>query len=138
MRARVVVAALAFAASWSCASSGTSASASGAGRGPSRSADIIAQEEITTRAADASNALQVIQKLRPAMLRSRGSSDMTGGTESLPRVYVDNISYGGLDALTNIQSNQIKEIRFVSPRDATTQWGTGHMGGVILVLTRSR
>jgi outer membrane cobalamin receptor len=58
------------------------------------------------------------------------------GAEALPRVYVDNVSYGGIDALSNVQVSQIKEIRFVNARDATTQWGTGHMGGVILVITK--
>jgi hypothetical protein len=138
MRIRLVVTALAVAAVSGCASSGSSAGTAGAARGGSRSQDVIAQEEINTRANDATNALQVVQKLRPQMLRSRGlvsPNDMTGA-EALPRVYVDNVSYGGIDALSNVQVSQIKEIRFVNARDATTQWGTGHMGGVILVITK--
>jgi len=99
---------------------------------------VIDQSEISTRASDATNALQIIQKLRPQMLTGRGlgsPTDVTGET-SKPRVYVDNISYGDLGTLSNLTANQIKEIRFMNSRDATTQWGTGHMGGVILVTTK--
>lgn len=134
MRARTL-ATLATAVSLGCVTSGAPANAKSSG---SRSQDVIAEAEITARARDASNALEVIQALRPQMLRSRGlssPSDMTGeGT--LPRVYVDDISYGNLNTLSNLNTNQIREIRFVNARDATTRWGTGHMGGVILVTTK--
>jgi hypothetical protein len=32
----------------------------------------------------------------------------------------------------------VKEIRYISASDATTRWGTGHSGGVILVVTMGR
>jgi hypothetical protein len=134
MRARVVVAALSVALSLACSSN---SSPSGAPRG-SRQQDVIGESEITSRAGDAANALQVIQKLRPQMLRSRGltSPHDPTGEASMPKVYVDNVAYGKLDELSNVSSDQIKEIRFINARDATTQWGTGHMGGVILVTTK--
>lgn len=136
MRARVVIAALAAAVSVGCATSGTSAADnSGSTR---RQPDIIDESEIVARASDAANALQIIQKLRPQMLTGRGlasPTDVTGET-ARPKVYVDNISYGDLGALSNLAANQIRQIRFLNSRDATTQWGTGHMGGVILVTTK--
>jgi hypothetical protein len=134
MRARVVFAAAVAALSMACASSG-----GGNGlRMKSRSQDVIAESEIMASASEASNALQIIEKLRPQMLRSRGlgsPTDVTGET-SRPKVYVDNVSYGDVSTLTNLNSSQVREIRFINSRDATTQWGTGHMGGVILVLTK--
>jgi len=51
-------------------------------------------------------------------------------------VYVDEISYGNLNSLSNLNSIQIREIRFIKAADATTRWGTGHAGGVILVTTK--
>jgi hypothetical protein len=138
MRARVVVAGLVAAISVGCSSSGSSSEASTAARPTGRQQDVIAESEITARAGDAANALQIVQKLRPQMLRSRGlvsPNDVTGEA-SMPRVYVDNVSYGTLENLANINATQVKEIRFVNARDATTQWGTGHMGGVILVTTK--
>jgi hypothetical protein len=146
MRARVVTAALAVAMSWGCASGGGSAgggsagggSAGGGGRSTSRQPDVIAESEIVSRASDAANALQIIQKLRPQMLTTRGLGSPTDikGETTRPKIYVDNISYGDLGSLQNIAANQIREIRFLNSRDATTQWGTGHMGGVILVTTK--
>jgi hypothetical protein len=148
MRGRFVFAVVAVALSMACASSG------GGGAGGSRTSsggqDVITEADITGRAADAANALQIIQKLRPQMLRNRGlavlptpaSGASPGRTAeeaaaaSLPRVYIDNIAYGDLGQLTNVNASQIREIRYINSRDATTQWGTGHMGGVILVLTK--
>ena len=151
MQARSVIAMVAAALSFACASSGSGGpggvsgggSASGS-RSSSGGQDVISEADISSRAADAANALQVIQKLRPQMLRGRGlavlpnegrtAAEATGA--SLPKVYIDNIAYGDLNSLTNVNASQIREIRYLNARDATTQWGTGHMGGVILVLTK--
>lgn len=133
MRARMVLAALAASLSMACASSGATA-----GGRPRTDRDLIMEAEITTRASDAANALQIIQKLRPQMLTGRGlasPSDVTGET-ARPKVYVDNIAYGDVSTLENVLASQISAIRFINARDATTQWGTGHMGGVILVVTK--
>jgi hypothetical protein len=72
------------------------------------------------------------------MLRSRGviSPNDPNGEATMPKVYVDNVSYGNVESLSNINSSQIKEIRYIKATDATTQWGTGHTGGVILVITK--
>ena len=73
------------------------------------------------------------------MLRSRGSSSIAPSATSddaLPRVYVDDISYGNLNSLSNLSSASIREIRFIKAADATTRWGTGNIGGVILVTTK--
>jgi hypothetical protein len=150
MRVRVVLTAIAVSLGWACASGGGSARGGGAtasgSAGPSTqristSRDVIAEAEITSRASDASTAYQIVEKLRPQMLRARGSSismnpDSAASTPIVPRVYVDGISFGEVNTLSNIAANQVKEIRFISARDATTQWGTGHMGGVILVTTK--
>ena len=73
MRARVVMTAVVVAIGVGCSSGGsTTSSATGSARAPSRQQDVITEAEITSRAAEASNVLQVVQKLRPQMLRSRG------------------------------------------------------------------
>lgn len=146
MRAvRVIVAAVLTTVTLGCASGGSStniggdvAASAGGTRPTRRNPDIIDVAEITSRASEASNALQIVQKLRPQMLTGRGVSSPTDptGETARPKVYVDNVSYGDLAALSNLSANQVLEIRFVNSRDATTRWGTGHMGGVILVTTR--
>ncbi len=136
MRARMALVALAASFGMGCASGGAAAGGS-SGR---TNRDQILEAEISARANEATNALQIIQKLRPQMLRGRGiasPSDVTGESAQ-PKVYVDNIAYGDLSSLQNVLTSQISEIRFINSRDATTRWGTGHMGGVILVVTRNR
>jgi hypothetical protein len=126
---------LVVAVSSGCASGG----ASGPSTRSSRSQDVITEAEITGRVRDATNALQIVEQLRPQMLRSRGSSSLAPSATSddaLPRVYVDDISYGNLNSLSNINSASIREIRFIKAGDATTRWGTGNTGGVILVTTK--
>lgn len=143
MQGRIVLTVIAAAFSVGCASSGGGGSAGGS-RASSGGQDVITEADIAARASDAANALQIIQKLRPQMLRNRGLAVLpTAGRTaeeasqaSLPRVYIDNISYGDLGQLSNVNATQIREIRYINARDATTQWGTGHMGGVILVLTK--
>ncbi len=140
MRARVVMAAVVVAIGVGCSSGGGGSSSSasslaGAPRPPSRQQDVISEAEISSRAAEASNALQVVQKLRPQMLRSRGrfSPADSSGTTLIPKVVVDDVAYGNVDALANLNATAIREIRFLSAADATTRWGTGYPGGVILV-----
>jgi len=136
MRTRVVMAAVAAVLSLGCGSSG---GATGSGSRPRPVArDLILDAEIAGRAADATNALQIIEKLRPQMLTSRGlaSPGDDTGESTRPKVYMDNIFYGDVATLRDVMASHIKEIRFVNARDATTQWGTGHMGGVILVVTK--
>ena len=113
-----------------CASSSASSTSS-----PKTDRDVILQDEIASRAPDASNAYQIIQKLRPQMLRSRGPTDKAGQT-TLPRVYLDNSELGDVSYLPNINASQVGEIRFFDSRVATTRWGTGHAGGVIMILTK--
>ena len=135
MRARVVLAAMAVALTLACATSGGSER-----RSASPNKDIILESEIVAIGGGYPNALQVIEKLRPQMLRSRGTgspTDATGET-SQPKVYVDNIAYGDISTLTNLNAAQIREIQFFRSGDATTRWGTGHMGGVILVTMKTR
>ena len=135
MRAPVVLAVSAALWVTACATGG---SGTGGVRAKSRNQDVIAEVEISQSASEASNALQIIQKLRPQMLRSRGvgsPTDVTGET-TRPKVYIDNVAYGDLATLTNVNANQVREIQFINSRDATTKWGTGHMGGVILVVTK--
>jgi hypothetical protein len=55
------------------------------------------------------------------------------GTGNLPRVVVDDVSYGSIENLANLSANAVREIRYLNAADATTRWGTGYPGGVILV-----
>ena len=138
MRARVLMAALVVAVCSGCSSSGSSSKPAGSPRAPSRQQDVITEAEIADRAGEASNALQIVQKLRPQMLRSRGRFSPADSSEAgaLPRVVVDGVAYGPIDNLVNLNAMSVKEIRYLNATEATTRFGTGYVGGVVLVTTK--
>lgn len=117
---------------------GGGAGAAKTGASPARgSANVIVDAEITS--SGATNAMEAIQRLRPNMLRGRGSQGLEGGSNSdLIVVYVDGIKAGGLEALTPISAINVKEIRYLSAADATTRFGTGTPAGAILITTKKR
>ena len=105
-----------------------------AGRAPAAGSSF---GEITTteiQATIASNAYEVIQKLRPIWLRQRGAVTFNRPT---PRaVYVDNMRLGGLETLRQISPASIGRISFLDSQDATQRFGTGHVNGAILIFSR--
>ncbi|MGH7476249.1 MAG: TonB-dependent receptor plug domain-containing protein [Longimicrobiales bacterium] len=109
------------------------ACASSADPGGGGSRDLITREQITN--ANVSTAFEVVQRLRPQWLRSRGPGSVRGDL-SLPLVYTDGVRFGGIDRLNDVNAMDIESIRFVSASDATTRYGTGHPGGVIAITTR--
>lgn len=111
-------------------SAGTNTPAPRPARG---SANLIVEAEIT--GGGARNALEVIQLLRPSMLRARnGATAEQAGMEIV--MYLDGVRAGGRDALTAVPADRVKEIRFLNASDATTRFGTGHPLGAVLVTTK--
>ena len=103
--------------------------------------DILTAEEIATT--PALNAYEAISLKRPFFLKSRGMrslhevpSSPAGQTVDYPVVYIDRMYYGDLESLRNISVKAIREIHYLDFNAATIQFGTGHTGGIILVLTR--
>jgi hypothetical protein len=108
-----------------CASSTTTKTRSG-------SRYLITSENIAN--SSASNALELIQQLRPEWLNpTRGPKSFTNEEATEPVVYVNNARYGDIDYLQNISILNIQEISFLKGDDATTRFGTGHVGGAILI-----
>lgn len=106
-------------------------SAGGRARG---ARDVITAQEIA--ATTAQDAYELIARLRPRWLQSRGAASIRDPTPQLPVVYVDRIRMGGLEVLRNLNATDILELRYYSAPDATTRYGTDHAGGVIEVYTR--
>jgi hypothetical protein len=97
-------------------------------RGP---ADLITEAEIS--ASVYQNALEIVQNLRPNMMRPRGST----AQGPVPVVlFVDDVRMVDLNGLSTIPAGRVKEIRYINSRDATTRWGTDVGSGVILVTTK--
>lgn len=140
MRCAMVLATLAVAVG--CSSTG-SVSETGAMRSMRGSANLITEQEIA--AGSYSTALDVIENLRPAMLRPRASSltstAVAGTSQNMAAsvnviCYVDEVRLGETSNLRSIPAQQIREVRYINARDATTRWGTGHGSGVVQVITK--
>lgn len=100
--------------------------------------NLITSAEIQAAGTDMLNAYDLVERLRPTMMRFR---NQTGGTRSTgdvlgPVAYVDEQRLGALDLLRTVPRSSIREIRYLSASDATTRFGTGHSSGAIQVLTK--
>jgi hypothetical protein len=118
------------------ASAASGVSSSSAQRARRGGPNVITSDEIQSE--NFRSAFEIIERLRPQMLRGRGSisiSDNTGAS-TIPVVYVDNVQFGAIETLRNIPAMQVREIQYINQSDATTRWGTGHAGGVIMILTK--
>jgi hypothetical protein len=111
-------------------------------KAPRPKANLISAAEIAGLDGTIQTAYAVVQRLRPAMLRVRSGSTSRsdGGMSNMDtsanevQVYLDNQKMGGLRALEDITIPQILEIRYLSPNDATTLFGTGNTAGAIQVI----
>lgn len=109
---------------------GACASAGGGGGGGN--SDVLTAEQLGEMSAN--TLMDAIRRVRPAWLRARGGA--RGSGEPI-EVYVDGVRMPeGLDALQRIQAQDVLEVRRLSASDATTQFGTGHGSGAIVVRTR--
>ena len=81
-------------------------------------------------------AYDIVQQLRPRFLQRRGQVSIANPDAGYAMVRLDAAPMGTLAQLRNIPAEIVQRIEFISAADATTRWGTGHSGGVILVTTR--
>lgn len=77
-----------------------------------------------------------VERARPHWLRPRGVDRTSGPVD--PVVILNGQERFELADLRTLSLEGVREIRFVPPRDATTRWGTGFAGGVILVVQEGR
>ena len=104
-------------------------SSGGGSSGPRRDPNLITTEELgeyTTL-----SALDVIRRLRPRWLQSRGQTSV--------QVIQDGARLGDpQNALRSIPVSDIAEMRFLSASDATMRYGTNYPGGAIEITSRGR
>ena len=114
---------------------GAAATASGGGN-----SNLITSEQL--RDTEGLSVYQIIQRDRPRWLRAaRGApsfGNAAGGAVSsaFARVVLDRVSYGETNDLRSLDTDEVDSIEYMSASDATTRFGTGYMGGAILVRTR--
>lgn len=107
----------------------TSATRSGA-----TNPDRISRTEI--EASSAQDAYELVQRLRPRWLRSRGSRSLTMSTGIL--VYLNDSRMGGLDSLRDISTNGIESVEYFDAARAIGELpgiGSEHAEAAIVVRT---
>lgn len=99
---------------------------------PQRNVDIITIEEVDRTSA--ATALEIIQRVRPSWLRTRGSASILLAAPI--RVYVDGTPFGSVDALRQLSANAVERMERLGASEATQRFGTDHANGAIVVYTR--
>jgi hypothetical protein len=95
--------------------------------GPRKQRNLITQDEIGAK--DFRNTYEVIQALRPQMLRVRGSIGLA--------VFVNGIKMSnGTQSLYDISPSSVGEIRYLNSFDATARFGTDAPDGAISITTK--
>jgi hypothetical protein len=102
---------------------------------PRADRNLITAEEIAS-AERAGSAYDVVRALRPNWLRGRSPGTVQNPGGGAVVVYVDDLRVGGVEHLRSLPSNTISSMRYLDSGNATTRFGTGHMGGAILVAVR--
>ncbi len=95
---------------------------------------VTGEELVATQAATLYDALR---QLRPEFLHSRGISSIQSPRADVPRVFVDNVEVGDVEFLKTLNPGDVAEGQRLSAEEATTRWGTGYIGGALLVSTHS-
>lgn len=97
--------------------------------------DQLSREDLRTVGAGL-NAWQAIRLLRPSFLRSRAPATPTLGAPPRPIVVVDDLPPGDFTLLYSVHTADIARIQHFSGPEATTRYGTGAVGGAIVITTR--
>ena len=126
MRSFPLALAISLMATAACASTGD-------GQGSSRNPSIITQEELAPH--QEISAYEAVQRLRSQWLQVRGATRLVGAQRAPVQVHVDGIHRGGVEELRSIRAEYVVEIRYMSASEATTRYGTGYTGGLLLVTT---
>jgi len=85
------------------------------------------------RRTDTTTLWDALRRLRPQWLRARANISLVDRDAGEPVVYLHGVRHGDLSTLRQFNLDQVRRVEFLDGRDATTRFGTGHGGGVIMV-----
>lgn len=103
---------------------------------PARNRKILLVDEITAAKGMGWSAYDMIAQLRPEFLRSRGATSLGNTTPPATTVYLDGVKYGDLQSLRQISGEHVTRVDYLNGSEATTRYGTDHVGGAILITTK--
>jgi len=86
----------------------------------------------------ASSMYDVIRRLRPEYLNSRGRTSLLNQGDPRPVVFLDEQEYGPIESLRNLQPDLVQEVRFYASSSAVAKFGSRYGTGVIRLQSRAR
>jgi hypothetical protein len=98
-----------------------------------RNSNLIDREEVES--STAIDAYALVQQARPNWLHQRGAISLRDPTAGVVQVYLDGQQYGEVSRLREINTQDVRELRFLGAGEAQMRYGVGHAGGVIEVYT---
>jgi hypothetical protein len=123
---RVAILAVASTTVISCAANSTAHTATS-----HRTAGVITGDEISA-AQGVVSVYDAIQRLRPQWLTNSRARSV--GTQDQLLVYIDTNRYGTIESVRQLPIGGVTELRYLNAAEATNRFGTGHAGGVIVVM----
>jgi hypothetical protein len=101
---------------------------------PAYEASLITLADI--QANESGTALDVVRKVRPNFLTSRGATNLLPSS-TLPALYIDGMRHGDISLLSQIPAKWIAEMRMYRLGN-TAQFGINNQSGVLAITTRRR
>ncbi len=80
----------------------------------------------------------VIRIRRPRWLTRARPTAFRGDRQVDLVVYLDNVRFGGPDALRQITPRSVGSVHYLSPSQAEARFGQGHMNGAIVIVSAPR
>ena len=112
------------------------AARAGPDSGSSRDQSVLTADEI--RSVSAPTLYDIIRMRRPRWLtRARPTAFRTDRQVDLV-VYLDNVRFGGPEALRQIRPTSVGSVQYLGPSQAEARFGQGHMNGAIVVVSAPR
>ena len=97
--------------------------------------DTIGEDEIEKM--HAASAYDVVARTHGEYLNSRGRKSLDPRIPEIPpHVFVDDTYYGDIGTLRVIPASELSEVRFYQGYEAQFKFGSGHMGGVVQLITK--
>jgi hypothetical protein len=97
--------------------------------------DVVSEDQIENMRAV--TAYDVVSRVHGEYLHSRGRQSLDSRIPEIPaHVFVDDTYYGDISTLKGVPASQLSEVRFYQAYEAQYKFGSGHMGGVVQLITK--
>ena len=95
------------------------------------SRNLITGEDVA--GSSAHTAYELVERLQPQWLTSRGNVSLTDASATIPSVFLGGVQVGDVEYLRNVLAEDVAEMRYYPPGEAGARFGMGHQRGVIVL-----